>query len=491
MSDTTNNNKGNKKGRPLLIIGCAVLMVAALSLIPWGKITNNIFKDFNLLSDLFPGSGKSVAEEAIDPELIAAIQEGDDDDDDVAVSTGGTSSGTDKKSKATDAGNNNIIDDSAPVVVKLPSADQVKPKQSARQGDKVVIEDYTINSSGMSHLRGALASGRARIAIIGDSYIEGDILAMNLRSDLQDTYGGSGVGYMYLQSNLTGFRTSVKQTCSGWTVKDIRKNANDAYKSLAGEYFVSTSGANTTYKGSGKLPHLASWSSTRFLFISPEDATITMSIDGNSRNFEVKGSNQVQCLTLNGNTKSATIKTSDAGVIGLGAYLDGNSGVSVDCMSLRGNSGISHRKLNIGLAQQMRQYVDYDLIIVEYGINALSSQQTDYTAYQKLMVKVITRLKACYPNADILVMGIGDRGQKVGGSVKSLPTSPAMVNAQRDAARNAGVLFWDTREAMGGEDAVVKWRNDGMINPDYIHLNAKGGRALGALLSDAIKDAVR
>lgn len=41
---------------------------------------------------------------------------------------------------------------------------------------------------------------------------------------------------------------------------------------------------------------------------------------------------------------------------------------------------------------------------------------------------------------------------------------------------------------MGGEDAVVAWRNDRLVNADYIHLNHKGGEVLGKKLADAIID---
>lgn len=130
------------------------------------------------------------------------------------------------------------------------------------------------------------------------------------------------------------------------------------------------------------------------------------------------------------------------------------------------------------LTAQLRKYVDYDLIIMEYGINALSEKQTEYSAYRKVMTQVAKHLKACYPNADIVLLGIGDRGVKKNGQVQSIPTAPAMVKAQRDAARDAGILFWDTREAMGGEGAIINWRELKLVNGDYIHLNGNGGARL-------------
>lgn len=478
----------NKAGMPFLIIFLAVAIVAVLSIFPWGNLTGNYLKDYSLLADLFPNSVKAVAEELIDPELKAALEEGDTEGaDDIIIAPAQYSVNNDNVSSS-----QSKISESTAITVEMPTSDQMKPRQNGRHGDKVLIEDYTVGGIGLSHLRSALAnsSSPARIAVIGDSYIEGDILTMDLRANLQNIYGGSGVGYVPLQSELTGFRVSVSEKCSGWTTHDIRKKANNAYKWLAGEYFVSENNASTKISGTSRLPHLSSWNSTKFLFISPKDAQITVSAAGNSKTFNISGSPDVQCISVPGNTSSASVSTSTPGVVALGMFLDGNSGVAVDCMSLRGNSGISHRKLSTTLATQMRKYIDYDLIIVEYGINALSSQQTNYSGYKKLMYNVIARLKACYPNADILIMGIGDRGQKVGTNIKSIPTAQNMVDTQRDLARETGVLFWDTREAMGGEDAIVDWRSRSLVNPDYIHLNAKGGKVLGAYLADAIRNAL-
>ncbi len=65
-----------------------------------------------------------------------------------------------------------------------------------------------------------------------------------------------------------------------------------------------------------------------------------------------------------------------------------------------------------------------------------------------------------------------------------------MVNAQRDAARKSRCLFYDTRESMGGEDAIVSWVADGLANKDYIHLTHKGGQKLAEPLFNAIKNSV-
>ena len=135
----------------------------------------------------------------------------------------------------------------------------------------------------------------------------------------------------------------------------------------------------------------------------------------------------------------------------------------------------------------MARHIDYDLIILEFGINAMSPQQTNFNVYRKKMEGVIAHVRECYPDADILLLGIGDRGSKKGTEVHSMTSAPYMVSAQREAARRARCLFWDTREAMGGEDAIVNWVRQGWANTDYVHLNHKGGKQLAMPLFKAIE----
>lgn len=211
------------------------------------------------------------------------------------------------------------------------------------------------------------------------------------------------------------------------------------------------------------------------MFIAPENSIISVKTsDSEWEERNITAADTVQCIEIEGTTSRFELKTSSPKLVGLGVWLDGESGVSLDCMSSRGFSGITLTKINPTLCREMATEIDYNLIILEFGINAMSSSQKDYSIYSGRMVEVINHVRKCYPRADILVMGVGDRGEKRGGVVRSMATAPAMINAQRDAARRAHCLFWDTREAMGGEDAVVQWCDEGLINKDYIHMTHKG-----------------
>lgn len=174
-----------KKGRPLIIIFLALVIVTILSLLPLSKWTGGRVKDFSLISDILKEAGimeRSPEAEQIDPELLKAMEEAE-------------------------ARNPLTASDS---VLSQPIDTIIHPAKTPRSGDLVVIEDYTTDGVGLVQFSHAVSSGAlARVAVVGDSYIEGDIFTQDLRASLQNAYGGSGVGYVSMHSDFPGDRKSV------------------------------------------------------------------------------------------------------------------------------------------------------------------------------------------------------------------------------------------------------------------------------------------
>jgi len=460
------SDKSQKHGgwQLVIIIFIVIGMLAGISFLPlerWsdGKIKNiNIFGD--ILSDTVVEDDSTVVDDAaenIDVELLQAMKSADT-----------------RKVDTTD-----LAYDNTPLIEIQPSV----------ENGLVVIEDYTASGQGLEALRSSVHSGTiSRIAVVGDSYIEGDIFTQNLRELLQTEYGGGGVGYMNLYSEFPGFRRSVRQSGDGWKEYSANKKCNSANLGLAQHYFTPSGGkAVAKYEGVSALQHVDSWSKSQFLFISPSDVKVKARANGDWVEYDICGSPDVQSIVIDGNTDCFEITASAASLVGLGVWLTDSTGVSVDCMSSRGFSGLTLTKVSENLCSQMRKYVDYDLIILEFGINAMSPDQKNFSVYSSKMVDVVNHVRACYPDADILLMGIGDRGEKRNGAVHSISSAAYMISAQRDAARKAKCLFWDTRAAMGGDDAIVEWTRGGYANKDYIHLSHKGGARLARLLYDAIQ----
>lgn len=469
------------KLQPFILLFIAIVVLVGGSLLPIEKLTNGKLRNYNLLQNIMvsqPDSTEIAISEIsnIDPALVAIIETSKSD-------------GTDLNSEERHSVQDTIF---------YAHSEIVDTTINPRVGDLVILEDYTIDGTGLKYLKKAIENKETlnrpiRIAFLGDSYIEGDIFSQHIRQELQDLYGGSGVGYVNLHSEFPGFRRSVKQSGSGWTTHDfLKNNVSNKYLTISQQYFNSSTNANATYKGTKYVRHIDKWNSSKFLFICQDSTTISTKVGAEWINHSVAGSDSVQCINISIPTEEFSVKTSSESLIGLGVWLEDNHGITVDCMSTRGSSGITLTRVNKNLSHQLSQYIQYDLIILEYGINAMTAGQTNFNAYTAHMGKVIEHLRNCYPNTDIILMGIGDRGEKRGSEVHSMRNVPIMVNAQRQLAKRMQCVFWDTREAMGGEDAAVKWTNHtpAYVNKDYIHLSYKGGEVLASEFVKSLTHAI-
>lgn len=457
-------------GNSFLLLLLTLIILFGLSLINWTELTRStdkkggIIKKFSLISDLYPkDTTVTELDIYIDPVLVYAQEQKAFDIINDSINN---------------AIKNGLYIDSPVIDTKLPIID-----------GKVKIEDYTLAQNGLAKFKKALSNRSSkvtRIGIIGDSYIEGDIFTQNIREILQEKYGGRGVGFIALDCNARNFRKSIKHSASGWDITLFWEKAKINYFALSGVFCTASNNARSSYRGSTSLKYLEQWDNSKFLFISPKGGTIHVNTGDGWKQFLVRASKDVQCISTNKNTGKFEIKTTSNGLVGLGVWLYDDSGISVDCMSLRGNSGLTHAGVNKTIAHQMSEYIDYDLIIMEYGLNALTATCKDYTFYADYMVKVVNHLRHCYPNADILMLGGGDRGVKKGTEICSMATISSLIVSQREAARRAQCLFWDTREAMGGNNAIVSWCNNNDVNKDYIHLSTKGGERLAKIFVESL-----
>ena len=220
----------------------AVAIVAFVSVLPLRKLTDGLIDDYNLLADVsavIESQEQSDAidvlqDEAIDPLLRKAIAESRDAATNKTVAARVDSAFAAMTLHTTDSAAM-TKPDAQDTVVSLPDA---QPALRDENGI-VAIEDYTPSKSGLSAMKSALMSGRmVRIAVVGDSYIEGDIFTQDLREKLQSRFGGSGVGYVSMHTDFPGFRRSVHQGGSGWNAhKHGEKGTLNAFVGLSQHYF--------------------------------------------------------------------------------------------------------------------------------------------------------------------------------------------------------------------------------------------------------------
>lgn len=475
-----NDSNNISQGRPLFVVSVAIILLLACQFLPWSDMTGGFVSDFNLFEDL--AEPLDVKEHATNTgvDLAREIAEAESEETDVTAEE-----------------ELPVHEIEAPVVEEAESYTPAYVTDnrflSPRVDGEMVIEDYSPDGTALDRFKAALgraSSENVRIAVIGDSYIEGDLLCQDIRKKLRAVFGGAGVGYVALHSDFPGFRRSVVQSDNGWTNHDIRTSKATAVKTLSGVISTSEPGATVTFKGASSPADLKTWQRSTFIYSSPAAGNVEIRTAAGTQQFAVEPSDRPQAIEVDGSTDFITLSTDVDSLVSYGLWLEGACGITVDCMSIRGYSGLRHRSMSQDIAAAMNPYVDYDLVIVEYGTNAVSEEQTDYTSYSNVMCKAISRIRQCHPGADIIILGVGDRGIKQGSEIVSMPAIKSMTAAQRLTAQKCGVAFWDTYEAMGGEGSIVDWRKRGLVNGDYIHINGKGGAELAGMFVGSLLKAV-
>lgn len=295
-----------------------------------------------------------------------------------------------------------------------------------------------------------------RIAVLGDSFIEGDIITADLREQLQNLCGGRGVGFVPFASPLAKFRGTVLHSFSNWDIYNIRDRAQIP-AAIKDRFFVSgfvcipQEGATTRLQGVTFRKHINQAGTARLVFTNRNNTRLNVVInDSVSRLFAPEPSEHVQQIVINApvHSISVTLNRTD-GFTGYGIVLEDAGGVSVDNYSIRGNSGMALFETNSFVNQQIGQMLGYDLIVLQYGLNVMSPDVLKYDSYSKTFTRIIRYVQQCFPGASILVMGVGDRSTLRDGQFVTMPAVKGMIDAQRKAAEAAGVAFWNTFERDG------------------------------------------
>lgn len=361
----------------------------------------------------------------------------------------------------------------------------------------VHIEDYSVGHVGLKRFFSALKGRQqmdrpVRVAFLGDSFIEGDIMVADFRSGMQKEFGGRGVGFVPITSVAAQFRPTVEQHADGWTTWSMLTDHDHGYI-LSGMMFEpSKENATVSVKTTNRYPELQTVSSLKLIYEQNKNTEMRLVCNASADTLRevLPYTSIVTQYERQGTFTSAQFSfTNTTEFRALGVALEDNSGVSVDNFSLRGNSGLILERLDISRCQALNNIRPYDLIVVQYGLNVVSEDVMQYGWYSSRMVKVIRHLQLCFPDADILMLGVSDRSRQEDGEFETMPSVLALLHAQRQAAKQAGVAFWNVFGAMGGENSMVRFVERNWASKDYTHLSFRGGREIaGALLKALLSE---
>ncbi len=336
---------------------------------------------------------------------------------------------------------------------------------------------------------------KIRIAHFGDSIIEGDLVTSQIREELQKKFGGKGVGFVPITTQDVTFRQSMKLAFSdNWKSYSIfTSNPNNLPVSVGGEVFIPEGNAWVEYKTSYFIRRQNSFSQAYLYLIPDKTFTLKYDVNGKEKNLRIsKSSNLVRAdLGLKGKVKSLKIKVPANSGKYFGVSLEAGNGVYVDNYALRGNSGIALKNISVSEFKKFGKYLDYNLIILEFGVNALSNHPRDYMWYKKEMIQVIKNLQTAFPKAGIILVGVHDKSKKKGSRFISDTSIPRLLRTQMEIVKATNIAFWNLNKAMGGKNSMPKWvkSNPPLAFMDYTHFNNLGAKRVAELFVNAILQA--
>ena len=386
----------------------------------------------------------------------------------------------------------------APDSVEAATASDTKPRLPA-------VPNLGGLDSFLAALRQTKADGSPiRIAYFGDSMIEGDLITGDLRNSLQTEFGGTGVGYVPINSITADFRGTVRQTFS-----DDWKEYNLVTPKLPSEYPLGISGhvfvprvlprADSTggtigqaswaeFQGGGPWARVRRFEQAQ-LFYGPGATRdeVLVTTNGHEVPHALSGRAAVNAMLLKPGVPARSMRLTFAVHRPrpiYGVSFESPKGVVLDNFSFRGNSGLSLTKIPFNELAAFGHVLDYRLIILHYGVNVASASYKSYNWYERGMTRVVDRMQRAFPNASILIVGMSDKSSRIDGEFQTDPSVPRLLKAQRQLAERNHAAFWNLYEAMGGENSMVSWveESPALANKDYTHVNSRGAHKIAGLL---------
>ena len=323
--------------------------------------------------------------------------------------------------------------------------------------------------------------GKIRIAYFGDSMIEGDLLTQTLRKLLQQEFGGYGVGFLSMSTNVGGFRQTASVESSGWkTINFTDKGAKNMY--ISGFSFTGYGNGLYIDKTQTKPLPLQKY----LIYGNASNGNILVDgkptlLNGNKLvNEQLLSSTAMPTLQIKSNTATTPF---------YGISFESENGIILDNYSFRGITGVEFKKIDENFLQAVQNAHHYDLIVMQYGVNLLfRPNDTDYSYYTKNMSPVLEKFVKAFPKTDILLVSSADRAFRYDGVYKTAIGMPNVLETQAKLAYDHHLAFFNLYESMGGENSIVNWasQNPPLANKDYVHPNAKGADILAERLFKAI-----
>ena len=344
-----------------------------------------------------------------------------------------------------------------------------------------------------------LAGNRhVRIMHYGDSQIECDRITSLLRQKFQEEYGGMGVGLVPALQTIPTFTLSssimpddVLQYLA-YGPADMRGTSN-FYGPLARVTHI-TNHATIRLIGTGGKDYSRASHFSRITVITRLPATLLLRTGGEEEEIQKmplssSGEPCFYTMTMGRAVSSVTLEVEGETDI-LGIQLDGQTGINMDNIPMRGSDGSSLMTISRTSLRPFFNRENIALVILQFGGNSMPYLNRDNLHdFKESTKQLIHTFQQLAPKAKVLFIGPADMARNnENGELETYPILPAFNDSLRAAANEAGAAFWNMYAAMGGKGSIIRWveANPQLAGEDYIHFTPLGAKKIAQLLYDTL-----
>ena len=336
-----------------------------------------------------------------------------------------------------------------------------------------------------------------RVAHYGDSQIEMDRISSELRQALQERFGGMGTGMFPALSNVPS--ASISKSATGGFVQYTMYGDSTTVRAGHNRYGVMAQVVQLTGGGTLSLrvtraktakENTQSFSRVTVLYGRASAGFSVKAVSDTLKPVPVeeKGEGGATLVTwqFSRPVQKATLSfQGNAEIYGVAA--DGDNGVTVDNIPLRGCSGTIFTRISKPLMTDSFALDNTQLIILQFGGNYMPVIRStkNIEQYQEQIAKQIQYFHEVAPQARILFIGPSDMGKSVNGRIVTWPRLPELVDSLKATALRNDAAYWDLFRMMGGENSMGQWvkHKPAYAGPDYIHFTPAGAEKVGDALS--------
>ena len=365
-------------------------------------------------------------------------------------------------------------------------------------------DDYRWLDGVFEQLESAAADSiTRRITYYGDSQIEMDRMSMNLRTALQERFGGHGTGIFPAMSNVPS--GSVFHSAEGaivhYTMYGDSTTARAPHRryGLMAQLCEVNGGASVSFRAPSQRTtpdNVRDFSKVSVLLAAKAGSGIRVRLQADTFRLApqvlAEGTQGVRILSwdLPHPARRGTLRFDGRAEV-YGIMLDDAAGgVAVDNMPLRGSSGTQFTSIDKASIGDAIRLGGTSLVILQFGGNSMPYLRSDkrISDYMAQLRRQLDYFHEVAPGTKILFIGPSDMCRGSEGRILSYPKLPAVVDSLRNLALSHGDAYWDIFSIMGGSGSMKQWvaHKPPLAGPDYIHFTPAGADIMGRKLSDAI-----